>query len=345
MKLGLLLTNQYLAGESMERKVQDNLEQVRAARDSGFGLICAGQHYLSAPFTMPTSIPFLARMAAEAGDMEVASSIVLVPLHNPVEMAEMVATMDAICSGRFIFGVGLGYREEEYAAFGVKREERVPRMVEALEVMKLLWTGEDVEFHGRFYEVPRVTSTVRCVQQPYPPIWVAANNDGAIRRAARLGYPWLVNPHATVATIRTQMGMYRKVLEESGLPVRHCTQTGAAGPPAMPMMREMYVAEDKEAAMYESRPHLEGKYQAYSRWGQDKALPGEESFDLPFEDLARDRFLIGTPDDLVSEIRRYEEDLGVTHMILRLQWPGLEQDKVMKQLELMGKHVVPRIAG
>jgi alkanesulfonate monooxygenase SsuD/methylene tetrahydromethanopterin reductase-like flavin-dependent oxidoreductase (luciferase family) len=335
MKLGLLLTNQYMAGESMERKIQDNLEQVRAAKDSGFGMICAGQHYLSAPFTMPTSIPFLARMAAEAGDMEVASSIVLVPLHNPVEMAEMVATMDAICSGRFIFGVGLGYREEEYAAFGVRREERAPRMVEALEVMKLLWTGEEVEFHGRFYDVPRVTSTVRCVQQPYPPIWVAANNDGAIRRAARLGYPWLVNPHATVATISAQMDMYRRVLGESGV----------AGPPAMPMMREMYVAEDREVAMYESRPHLESKYRAYSRWGQDKALPGEESFEIPFEDLARDRFLIGTPDDIVSEIRRYEEDLGVTHMILRLQWPGLEQDKVMKQLELMGRQVIPRTAG
>ncbi|MCE2405734.1 MAG: LLM class flavin-dependent oxidoreductase [Dehalococcoidia bacterium] len=335
MKLGLLLTNQYLAGESMERKIQDNLEQVRAAREGGFGMICAGQHYLSAPFTMPTSIPFLARMAAEADDMEVASSIVLVPLHNPVEMAEMVATMDAICSGRFIFGIGLGYREEEYAAFGVRREERVPRMAEALEVMKLLWTGEEVEFHGRFYQVPRVTSTVRCVQQPHPPIWVAANNDGAIRRAGRLGYPWLVNPHATVATIRAQMDMYRGVLEESGV----------AGLPALPMMREMYVAEDREVAMYESRPHLEGKYQAYADWGQDKALPGEESFEMPFEDLARDRFLIGTPDDIVSEIRRYEEELGVTHMIFRLQWPGLEQDKVMKQLELMARYVIPRLAG
>ena len=335
MKLGLLLTNQYPAGESMAEKVQDNVEQVRAARDGGFDLICAGQHYLSAPFTMPTSIPFLARMAAEAGDMEVASSIVLVPLHNPVEMAETVATMDAICSGRFIFGIGLGYREEEYAAFGVKREERVPRMIEALEVMKLLWTGDDVEFQGRFYQLPRVQSTVRCVQQPYPPIWVAANNDGAIRRAARLGYPWLVNPHATVATIAAQTEMYRQVLGESGFD----------GPAALPMMRETYVAEDREVAMYESRPHLEGKYRAYSQWGQDKALPGEESFEMPFEDLARDRFLIGTPDDLVSEIRRYERDLGVTHMILRFQWPGLEQDKVMEQLELMGKHVIPRLAG
>ena len=156
----------------------------------------------------------------------------------------MVATMDAICSGRFIFGVGLGYREEEYAAFGVKREERVPRMVEALEVMKLLWTGEDVEFHGRFYEVPKVTSTVRCVQNPHPPIWVAANNDAAIRRAGRLGYAWLINPHATVATIAAQMGTYQAALETSD----------AAGPVAVPMMREMYVAEDREVAMYESRP-------------------------------------------------------------------------------------------
>ena len=97
------------------------MEQVRAAREAGFDLICTGQHYLAAPYQMSSSLPLLARLAAEAGDMEVAATVILVPLHNPVELAESVATMDAICGGRFIFGVGLGYRDEEYTAFGVER--------------------------------------------------------------------------------------------------------------------------------------------------------------------------------------------------------------------------------
>ena len=335
MKLGLFITNQYEMSEPMARKVSENLEQVRAAREAGFDLICAGQHYLSSPYQMPASFPFLARLAAEAGQMRVAATVILLPLHNPVDMAETVATMDAICDGRFIFGVGLGYREEEYTAFGVRREDRVPRFMEALEVMKALWTQDEVEFIGRFYQVPRTKSTCRPTQKPYPPIWVAANHDGAIRRAARLGYAWLINPHATVSMIEGQMELYRQALAASG----------RDSPADMPMMREMYVARDRETAYKESRPYLASKYQAYADWGQDKVLPGNESFSVPYEQLSRDRFLIGEPDHIVEEIGRYRERLGVDCMVFRMQWPGVEHSSVMKQIELMATEVIPRVTG
>ena len=333
MKIGFFITNQYLPGESMPRKIEESAEQVRAARDAGFDLICTGQHYLAAPYQMSASFPLLARMAAEAGDMEVAATVVLVPLHNPVELAESVATMDAICNGRFIFGVGLGYRDEEYTAFGLERGERVSRLREALEVMKLLWTQEEVEFEGKYYRVPRVSPATRPVQQPHPPIWVAANNDVAIRRAARWGYPWLVNPHATMEMVAGQWQGYKAGLEQAGQPT----------PEALPMMRELYVAQDRETAYVESEPYLASKYAAYAAWGQDKALPGEESFSVPYQDLARDRFLLGSPEDVVGEIRRYERELGVNYLIFRMQWPGMSQEQTLRQIELLGREVIPQV--
>ena len=333
MKIGFFITNQYLPGESMPRKIEESAEQVRAARDAGFDLICTGQHYLAAPYQMSASFPLLARMAAEAGDMEVAATVVLVPLHNPVELAESVATMDAICNGRFIFGVGLGYRDEEYTAFGLERGERVSRLREALEVMKLLWTQEEVEFEGKYYRVPRVSPATRPVQQPHPPIWVAANNDVAIRRAARWGYPWLVNPHATMDMVASQWKGYKAALEQAGQPT----------PEALPMMRELYVAQDRETAYMESEPYLASKYAAYAAWGQDKALPGEESFSVPYQDLARDRFLLGSPEDVVGEIRRYEQELGVNYLIFRMQWPGMSQEQTLRQIELLGREVIPQV--
>ncbi len=333
MKIGFFITNQYLPGESMPRKIEESAEQVRAARDAGFDLICTGQHYLAAPYQMSASFPLLARMAAEAGDMEVAATVVLVPLHNPVELAESVATMDAICNGRFIFGVGLGYRDEEYTAFGLERGERVSRLREALEVMKLLWTQEEVEFEGKYYRVPRVSPATRPVQQPHPPIWVAANNDVAIRRAARWGYPWLVNPHATMEMVAGQWQGYKAGLEQAGQPT----------PEALPMMRELYVAQDRETAYMESEPYLASKYAAYAAWGQDKALPGEESFSVPYQDLARDRFLLGSPEDVVGEIRRYEQELGVNYLIFRMQWPGMSQEQTLRQIELLGREVIPQV--
>ncbi len=329
MKFGMLVMNQYQPGESMPEKLKEGIDQVAACRDAGFDLITLGQHYLAAPYQMPTSLPFLGRMTAVAGEMQVAASVILVPLHNPVEMAESVATLDALCDGRFIFGVGLGYRDEEYAAFGVRRQERVGRFLEALEVMRLLWTEDEVEFQGRFYHVPKIRPVTRPVQKPHPPIWVAANHDSAIQRAARLGYCWLINPHATMSMVREQLVGYKTALG-----------TGVGGQD-LPLMRELSIHHTREQALSLGQPYLEGKYLAYAGWGQDKALPGEESFRIPFDDLARDRFLIGDPEDVVSEIRRYEADLGVTHMIFRLQWPGMPHSEAMRQIQLMGREVIP----
>jgi alkanesulfonate monooxygenase SsuD/methylene tetrahydromethanopterin reductase-like flavin-dependent oxidoreductase (luciferase family) len=333
VKLGFFVTNQYLPGESMPQKIQESVEQVRAARQAGFDLICTGQHYLAAPYQMAASLPLLARLAAEAGDMQVAATVILVPLHNPVELAESVATMDAICGGRFIFGVGLGYRDEEYISFGVPRSERVGRLREALEVMKLLWTEEEVEFRGRYYQVPRVKPATRPVQRPHPPIWLAANNQPAILRAARWGYPWLINPHATVPMVAGQLSRYRAALQQAGHPL----------PQVLPMMRELYLAQDRETAFLESRPYLAGKYEAYAAWGQDRALPGNESFAIPYQELARDRFLLGSPDDTVREIERYQETLGINLLIFRMQWPGMDHRQVMRQIELMAREVIPGV--
>ena len=241
--------------------------------------------------------------------------------------------MDAITNGKFVFGVGLGYRDEEYSAFGVQRGERVGRMNEAMDLIKRLWSEDEVEFNGKYYTVPKTKISTKPVQNPHPPIWVAANNDVAIRRAARWGYPWLINPHATVPMVADQWTKYKSALDEFGNPV----------PDDLPMMREMYVAEDRETAYLESRPFLEAKYKAYADWGQDKALPGEESFSVPYQDLAKDRFLLGSPDDIVEEFRRYHDELGVNHMICRMQWPGMPQEKVLKQIELLGREVIPRI--
>ena len=257
------------------------------------------------------------------------------PLHNPVELAESIATLDCITGGRFVFGIGLGYRDEEYTAFGVKREERVGRMNESLEIIKRLWVEDEMEYEGKYYTIPRTQLANRPVQLPHPPVWVAANNDIAIRRAARWGYPWLINPHATVSMVADQWSRYTDALEQFGNPV----------PADLPMMREMYVAADREAAYIESQPYLEGKYAAYASWGQDKALPGEESFSVPYQDLARDRFLLGSPEDVVSELKRYSEELGVNMMIFRMQWPGMPQEQVLKQIELLGREVIPQVAG
>ena len=331
MKFGLIISKQHPPGVSMVERFREHIEQVRAARDAGFDLIVMGQHYLSAPFQEVQSLPSLARLAAEAGTMRIGATVLLLPLLNPVDVAEQVATLDVISEGRFIFGAGLGYRDEEYEAFGVQAKERVPRFVESLEVIKRLWAEDEVTHHGRFYHLTRARLALKPVQKPHPPIWFAANNDGAVERSARMADAWVINPHAKLQILRQQVALYRKALQEAGKPF----------PAELPIIKELYVAPDRRTAIQECRPFLEAKYKAYGAWGHDKALPQGESFDLAFEDLVQDRFIIGDPDDAIRELNRYADALGVNCFIFRIQWPGMEQARVLRTIDLLAGRVMP----
>ncbi len=331
MRFGLIIAKQHPPGVSMVERFREHVDQVRAARDAGFDIVVMGQHYLSTPFQEVQTMPALARLAAEAGTMRVGATVLLLPLLNPVDVAEQVATLDVITEGRFVFGAGLGYRDQEYEAFGVQAKERVPRLVESLEVIRRLWTEEEVTHHGRFFRLTNARLALRPVQKPHPPLWFAANNDAAVARSARMADAWVINPHAKLAILREQMTIYRKALADEGKPF----------PAELPIIKELYVAPDRRAALAECRPFLEAKYNAYASWGQDKALPRGDHFDLAFEELVRDRFVIGDPDDCVRELRRYVDELGVNTFIFRVQWPGMEQAKVLRTIRLLAERVMP----
>jgi len=331
MRFGLQLNSQHPASEDIRRRLEELIAQVRVAREVGFHSIVAPQHYLAAPFHMLQPIPLLARMAAEAGDMRLIAGIILLLLQHPVALAEEVGTLDAICNGHFTLGVALGYREAEFQAFGVSRADAVARFTEALTVLKRLWTEETVEHHGRFFTLPGVTLTTRPVQRPHPPIWLGADGDAAVKRAARLADTWYINPHAKLATLERQMALYRATLAERGQPL----------PQEIPIRRELFVAKDHETALRTCLPYLERKYQTYVAWGQSEALPQGDTLDLPFDELRDERFIIGTPDECVEQLLKYRERLGANHFLLRVQWAGMPQGQVLDAIALFGERVIP----
>jgi alkanesulfonate monooxygenase SsuD/methylene tetrahydromethanopterin reductase-like flavin-dependent oxidoreductase (luciferase family) len=331
MKFGVFISAQQPRSDDPVMRFREAVEQARLARDAGFDALAAGHHYLSPPYQSLQSLPLLARLAGEAPGMELCLSVLLLALLNPVQTAEEVASLDIMSEGRVVFGIGLGYREVEYEAFGVSLHDRVPRMLEALQLIKLLWTEEEVNFEGRFFRVHDATCTIRPVQKPYPPIWIAANADAAVVRTARLGLPWFVNPHAALPTIERQWERYKQALAEANQPM----------PSARPIALELHVAPTHEEAVETARPFLAGKYNAYAEWGQDKVLPGEESFRVAFDALARDRFILGTPDEVIEQIEERVRRLQSNYLIFRMGWPGMEPAKILRVIEMMGTRVLP----
>src|SRR3990172_3677295 len=173
MRFGLLITNQHLPSEPSGERFAETMEQVRLARALGFDLILFGQHFLVNEFQMLQPAVAAARLAAEAGPMRLGITIYLLSLLNPVAVAEEVATLDILTGGRFIFGVGLGYREVEDQAFGLAKGERVGRLVRPLDVVGRLGAGGAVPFDSRYCGLAGARTALGPL--PRPPAGSTAN--------------------------------------------------------------------------------------------------------------------------------------------------------------------------
>ncbi len=333
MKVGVFLGTQHPPGSDARRAFEDHVAQTRALREEGYDAVWVGQHYRTHPEQFFQTTPLLARLAAEAGDMTIGTNLLLLPLHNPVDIAEQYATMDVIAGGRLVLGVGLGYRSEEYEVFGVERRTRTRRFEEALEILKRLWTEDHVTVEGRFYAVKDVSIRPRPLQRPRPPIWIGAAADSAVERAARLGDAWISTSVATFSTIKDQMALYRRARTAAGLP--------AAAAYAHSI--ECYVARDRARAFAASAAPIAAKYRSYYAWGMGKNVPRDSGEHLSVEDLARDRFVIGTPDDVIRECQRRRDELGATHLIVRFNFPGMPQATVLSAIRLFGREVLPHL--
>ena len=327
MKVGLYIMTQFTPESSLAPVRQHLLEQVRVARQSGFASLWAPHHCATAPMQMLGPIPMLSYLLAEADGMMIGPNILVQPLVNPIQSAEDAVTLDLLSNGRYVHGIGIGYREAEFEAFNVPLKERVQRFNESIEIMRRLWTEERITYHGKIFTINDLGVGAKPVRQGGPPIWIAGVVDGAVKRAARLGDAWLITNFAHLSVLVPQMAMYRETL----------TACEKSFPKEVPITRECYVGLTRQEAFEECREALQYKYAAYSSWGLDKQSEGSESFNQPFEEFARDRFIIGDKQFVAEEVRRYNELLGVNHFIMRLQWPGLSQENVLRSIRLLGE--------
>lgn len=254
-------------------------------------------------------------------------NILVMPLLNPAHVAEDAVTLDLISGGRYILGMGVGYREAEFSTFNVPLKERAQRLTESVEIMRRLWTEDRVTYRGKIFDVEDLGIGLKPLRPGGPPIWIGGVVDAAVKRAARIGDAWLITNFAHLDALVPQMKMYRKTLEEVGKPF----------PEEVPITRECYIGPTRQKALEECKAALQYKYGAYSSWGLDKQSKGAESFNQTFEDFVKDRFIIGDKAFVEEEVKRYNELLGVNHFVMRVQWPGLEHDKVLRTIDTLGE--------
>jgi alkanesulfonate monooxygenase SsuD/methylene tetrahydromethanopterin reductase-like flavin-dependent oxidoreductase (luciferase family) len=331
-KLSLIVRGQHPAGDPAAH-LADDLELVMAADRLGFDGVVKGSHFSAAPFQSVQQIPFLSYCAAIAPRLRIICGLVLAPLQKPLDLAEQLATLDLLSGGRLVFGAGIGYRDVEFKAFGVPRGNLGARFEEVMLAVKRLWSEDFVDMKGDGWELDHAACPIKPVQQPGPPVWIGANADVAVKRAARIGDCWYINPHNTLATIERQMDLYKRALDELGKPF----------PAEVPMRREVFVAASRAEAIRLAQPYLEEKYRAYRAWGQDKVMPEGDDFDHEFAELLEDRFLMGSPAEVAEQMVRLNRRLGVNHIVASVHWPGMPNSLALEQLDVLAAEVMPKV--
>lgn len=306
---------------------QKIIQQVNAADSAGFDLVWAGHHYLVPNRHMFQPMASLSRLAAETEHLHLGMNLLL-PLHHPITVAEHFATMDALTDGRVIFGPITGYRDKEFDSFGIKKQHRAGRLVESIDIIKKLWTEDSVSYDGNHFSLTDATICPKPIQDPRPPIWIGANKDRAVKRAADIGDSWLINPHETDDTIARQLDL-----------IDPPTGDGFHG--VQPIVRDAFVAETDAEAFEAFGPYLEEFYDWYEDVGQGDAMESPESLDLSRD--VWDRFLIGSPETVVEKLVNLYDEMGIDCVLLFMDRPGISQEDLLNSIELTGQKVIPEV--
>lgn len=328
MEFGFVLVTQFDESQSLAGIGEELRTQTQIARDGGFRSVNIPEHHVTQQDQYLYNETVAAYVANHVDEMTVGTSLCLLPYHNPVRIAEFGATMDVLTGGQFRLAVGLGYREKEYEVFGITRKEAVGRLIEGVEVIKRLWTEPSIDYDGKHFQFEDVGIRPQPVQEPRPPIWVGASNETSVRRAGRIGDAF-VGAHVPFPAARDQIAAFR---DERA---KRDRDRGAVA-----LIREAFVAETSEDAERIVKDPLMGKYESYSEWGQDDVIAGDD-FESPWEKLKHERFIVGSPADVIEDIERYRDELDLDHLIIRTQFPNSDFEDVHSSLRLFGDEVIP----
>lgn len=281
-----------------------------AADKSGFEVVVAPQHVGDPEYRLLEPISLLSRLSAEVS-IRLATGVVIAPLVPPPLLAEQIATLDVVSSGRCILGLGAGHRKAELATFGIVREERGERLERCVSAVKEHWLA------GR---------GMRPVQFPHPPIWIAATSDRGVGRAARLGDAWYVNPGASTSEIVRQLRFYEEVRAELGLP--QATE--------VPMRRDIYLTQtERDRSRLQQVIHERDKRQLNSGFAMELPTADRRRRTDRMErgsigDALGSEVIGGSPSECRDQLQQLHQALGRDLLVvLRLAWSHLTGDALI----------------
>ncbi len=268
------------------------------------------EHHFTGFGQVSASLNLLTWLGARTRHLRLGTAVLVLPWHNPVLLAEQAATLDLLSGGRLDFGVGKGYRWNEFAGFCVPMEEANERFEEVLDVVTKAFVSETPFSHqGKYWQFDEIVVEPPAAQKPHPPFWMGAGSERSVRQVAERGYNMLLGQHSLAEEIIEQVAQFRHEVEARG---RRFDPLEVAVARAVHFAK---TAADKEAA-------IERRYQGHMRVNSLARRPGSETrarYILDDEEKARyesaESALFGTPDEIMRKLERLRAG-GVEYVII-----------------------------
>lgn len=319
------------------RTFRETVEQVQLAESVGFDTVLITEHHVVESGYFPAPLITATALAMATSRIRVGTGVLLLPLYDPLHVAEHGAMVDIVSGGRFVLGVGYGYRQEEFDAFKIPLKDRGPRIREGIECIRSFWTDEVTNYQGKHFQYEQVTQRPQPLQDPHPPIWMAAKQEGAVRLAGRVADAWFADPVTPSSVQKKRLVAYTEALAKAGKPTEGFD---------FPIYREAFCAETDEKAWDLARDGVMFIYQEYLDWGH---LLDDEGRPVPAGtpgalDMLRKRFIIGSPETCIREATQLKQELGGTNLVMRMKFPGISQKEVLDSIRLWGDAVLPAIS-
>ncbi len=335
MKFGVFYQMPCAAEQSPAQRYQDTIAQVQLADRLGFDAAWLAELHFNPRFSvMPAPVVVGAAMAQTTSRIRIGTAVHLVPLHQPIRLAEEAAALDVLSGGRSIFGIGRGAIPAHFEGYRIDQEEARERFVEGLEMVLGMWAEDDYSYQGKHHQAQGINIAPKPIQNPHPPVYVASNSADTFSLVGRLGHNILVAP--TIVTVQgalTGLETYRWELEANG--------HDPAGRDVNVTVH-VNVAED-EAKARSGFEQTINNYLGTLRSGSGRGSARAQTLD--YETVLDEYAAVGTPEQVAEKLNKLKGMYGPDGFICWFNTGGMipHQD-VESSMSLFAEEVMPHFS-
>ena len=334
MKFGVFYQMPCAADQSPAQRYQDTIAQVQLADRLGFDAAWLAELHFNSLFSvMPAPMMVGAAIAQTTSNIRIGTAVHLLPLHQPIRLAEEAAALDVMSNGRSIFGIGRGAIPAHFQGYGVDYEEARVRFLEGLEMVLGMWSQDSYSFKGEYNKVENISLAPKPLQQPHPPVFIASNSADTFTLVGQLGHNILVAPTiVTVPGALSGLETYRSELERNSHD---------------PAKREVnvtvhvHVSEDEN----EARNAFEMTINNYlGTLGRGSGRGASVAASLNYETVIDEYAAVGTPDQVAEKLHKFSRLYNPDGIICWFNTGGMiPHEEVETSMNLFAEGVMPQL--